>query len=202
MKSEISQADKTRIEAGIRGKYINVAVSPEGLFRFPTGRAGLEGLQYDPAWIQLLPDQVVASYCGVGNPFSLGPVKKGESVLDIGCGAGVDTLLAAMMAGRSGKAVGVDFVPEMLERAEANLAETRLRNATFHRASGERLPFDDRSFDTVISNGVINLIPDKAAAMKEAFRVLKPGGRLMIADQVLAGRVEKDLRARLASWFQ
>ena len=202
MDTPISPTDNDQIEAGIRGKYTKVAVSPEALFRYPTRRAGLEGLKYDPALIQSLPDHVTASYCGVGNPFSLGPVNKGESVLDIGCGVGVDTLLAAMMAGASGKAVGVDIVPEMLERAEANLRETGLRNVTFHRASGERLLFADGSFDVVISNGVINLIPDKAATLKEAMRVLKPGGRLMIADQILAGRSQKDMKARLASWFQ
>lgn len=202
METQISQKDKDRIESGIRGKYTKVAKSPEGLFKYPTGRAGLEGLNYDPELIRALPDQVAASYCGVGNPFSLGPVHEGEAVLDIGCGAGVDTILAAMMAGPSGKAVGVDIVVEMLRRAEENLKMTGIKNVTFKKVSGEQLPFEDESFDVLISNGVINLIPDKGATLKEAVRLLKPDGRLMIADQIAAGRLQKDLKARLDSWFQ
>ena len=202
METQISQKDKNRIEAGIRGKYVKVAENPEGLFKYPTGRAGLETLKYDSALIQSLPEDVVASYCGAGNPFSLGSINEGEAVLDIGCGAGVDTILAAMMAGPSGKAVGVDIVPEMLRRAEENLKMTDLKNVIFKKASGEKLPFEDNSFDVVISNSVINLIPDKAATLKEAMRLLKPGGRLMIADQITVGRLQKNIKARLASWFQ
>lgn len=202
MQTQISQKDKNKIEAGIRGKYEKVADSPEGLFKYPTGRAGLEALNYDTELIDKLPESVTASYCGVGNPFSLGPVNKGEAVLDIGCGAGVDTILAAMMTGPDGNSVGVDIVAEMLQRAETNLRLTGLRNVTFQETSGEKLPFEDNSFDVVISNGVINLIPDKANALKEALRVLKPGGRLMIADQLLVGQVQKDLKDRIDSWFQ
>ena len=202
METQISQNDKDRIEAGIRGKYVKVADSPEGLFKYPTGRAGLEGLQYDPELIRALPEAVAASYCGVGNPFSLGPINAGDAVLDIGCGSGVDTLLAAMMAGPTGKAVGIDLTAEMLQRAEANFALTDLQNVTFKKASGEKLPFEDNHFDVVISNGVINLIPDKAATLKEALRVLKPGGRLMIADQILAGLLPADMKKRIDKWAQ
>lgn len=202
MEAQISQKDKDQIEAGIRSKYIKVADSPEGLFKYPTGRAGLEALGYDPGLIRALPEAIIASYCGAGNPFSLGPVNEGVAVLDIGCGAGVDTILAAMMAGPSGKATGVDIVPEMLRRAEENLKMTDLKNVIFKKASGEKLPFEDNSFDVLISNSVINLIPDKVGTLKEAMRVLKPGGRLMIADQIMVGRLQKDIKARLASWFQ
>lgn len=202
MEAQISQEDRNRIEAAIRRKYVKVAGSPEGLFKYPTGRAGLETLNYDPALIKSLPEDVVASYCGVGNPFSIGPINEGEAVLDIGCGAGVDTLLAAMMAGPTGTAAGIDLTAEMLERAEVNLKLTGLRNVTFQKASGEKLPFEDNSFDVVISNGVINLIPDKAATLKEAMRVLKPGGRLMIADQILTGSLPADLKDRIDKWSQ
>lgn len=202
MQTQISQKDKNKIEAGIRAKYEKVADSPEGLFKYPTGRAGLEALNYDSELIDMLPESVTTSYCGVGNPFSLGPVNKGETVLDIGCGAGVDTILAAMMTGPDGNSVGVDIVAEMLQRAETNLRLTGLRNVTFQKTSGEKLPFEDNSFDVVISNGVINLIPDKANVLKEALRVLKPGGRLMIADQILVGQLQKDLKDRIDGWFQ
>ncbi len=202
METQITQKDLEQIAAGIRDKYSRVADSPQGQFKYPTGRAGLETLKYDAALINSLPDDVAASYCGVGNPFSLGAIRKGDAVLDIGCGAGVDTIIAAMMTGAEGKAVGVDIVPEMLQRAEANLRLTDLKHVTFQSASGEHLPFPDAHFDAVISNGVINLIPDKDAAMREILRVLKAGGRLMIADQVMAGGTPKSLKDRLSSWFQ
>ncbi|MCJ7594903.1 MAG: methyltransferase domain-containing protein [Desulfobacterales bacterium] len=202
MKAQITQEDLKQIEVGIRNKYSKVADSPEGQFKYPTGRAGLEALKYDAALIDKLPDEVAASYCGVGNPFSLGAIRRGDWVLDIGCGAGVDTILAAMMTGFEGKAVGVDIVPEMLQRAEANLRMVDPYHVTFQSATGEHLPFPDDHFDVVISNGVINLIPDKDVALSEILRVLKTGGRLMIADQVMAGSIQKSLKDRLSNWFQ
>jgi SAM-dependent methyltransferase len=199
---QVTQDDINKIEAGIRNKFIKVADSPEGLFKYPTGRSGIEAQKYDPELVGVLPEEVISSYCGVGNPFSLGPINKGDVILDIGCGTGVDTILAAMMAGPTGKAVGIDIVPEMLQRARSNVALTGLKNASFESTSGGILPFSDNEFDVVISNGVINLIPDKAALLKEVSRVLKPGGRLMLADQVAIGSVQKDMKTRLANWFQ
>ncbi len=202
MQTQLSQKDKDRIEAGIHGKYRKVANSPEGLFKYPTGRAGMAFLKYDPKLIEALPDTVTNAYCGVGNPFSLGPVDPGDAVLDIGCGAGVDTFLAAMMAGPTGTAAGVDLTVEMLERAKSNLKLTGLKNVTFQIASGEKLPFEDSRFEVVLSNGVLNLILDKAATLKEILRVLKPGGRLMIADQILKGPLQTDERERIDKWAQ
>lgn len=202
METQISQKDLEQIAEAIRDKYSKVANSPEGQFKYPTGRAGLEALKYDAALIDNLPNEVADSYCGVGNPFSIGVIRKGDAVLDIGCGAGVDTILAGLITGPEGKAIGVDVVPEMLQRAEANLRLSDLNNVTFQSATGEHLPFPDDHFDAVISNGVINLIPDKDAAMREILRVLKAGGRLMIADQVMAGSIQKSLKDRLTNWFQ
>lgn len=195
-----NQADK--IAASIRQKYSEVAKNPEGQFQYPTGRKGLEALNYDKSLIDKLPDAVAYFYCGVGNPFSIGKVNPGEHILDVGCGAGVDTILAAMMAGPNGSAVGVDMVPEMIARAESNLKMTGIDHARFQATAGENLPFPDDWFDVVISNGAINLIPDKERVLTEIHRVLKPGGRLMVADQIAAGSVQKDFEARLASWFQ
>ena len=200
MKNQLTSQDRKRIEEGIRGKYTKVSDSPEGLFQFPTGRAGLEALNYDPELIQALPDSAVASYCGVGNPFTLGVIRKGEAVLDIGCGAGIDTIVAAMMVGPAGTVAGIDMVPEMLARARENLRMTDLKNVIFEEAYGEKLPFADGGFDVVISNGVFNLIPDKAKALSEVVRVLKPGGRLMMADQILVGELPSAIKARVASW--
>ena len=202
MDSQITTEDLKKIEAGIREKYIRVAKSPEGLFKYPTGKKGLEELHYDKSLIDKLPDAVASSYCGVGNLFTLGEINTGEQVLDIGCGAGVDTIFASMMTGPTGNVAGVDIVPEMLQQAETNLRMTDLKNVTFKNASSENLPFHDDTFEVVISNGVINLIPDKEAALSEIFRVLKPAGRLMVADQVDSGSVQKDIKVRLANWFQ
>jgi ubiquinone/menaquinone biosynthesis C-methylase UbiE len=145
---------------------------------------------------------VTASYCGVGNPFTLGAVNEGESVLDIGCGCGVDTIFAAKMTGTSGKVVGIDLMPEMLQRAKENLKFANLDNVTYEEASSDNLSFPDMKFDVVISNGVFNLVPDKAKALSEVFRVLKPSGRLMIADQILIGELTKDRKQIIKSWFQ
>jgi arsenite methyltransferase len=200
MEPELTVQDKKRIKESIQGKYTKVSDSPEGLFRYPTGQAGLEALHYDPDILRDLPEVAVTSYCGVGNPFSLGSIHEGESVLDIGCGGGVDTLVAAIMAGPTGKAVGIDMIPEMLERAKKNLQATSLKNVTFRECSAEDLPFTDDSFDVVISNGVFNLIPDKAKALAEAFRVMKPHGRFMIADNVLSGQLLEDTKTKVDRW--
>lgn len=202
MELKLAPEDKKRIEKSIRQKYTKVASSPEGHFNYPTGRAGLEALAYDSERIEALTESIVASYCGVGNPFTLTPIRCGEAVLDIGCGAGVDTFIAASMVGPEGKAVGIDIIPEMLERAIQNLHETTFKNVTFQLTSAENLPFTDESFDMVISNGVFNLIPDKTRALAEALRVLKPSGCLMIADQILTGQLQADTKARIESWFR
>jgi SAM-dependent methyltransferase len=202
MESQITKDDLKQIEAGIREKYNKVAKNPEGQFKYPTGKKGLEELNYDKTLIEELPAAVASSYCGVGNPFSLGKINPGEQILDIGCGAGVDTILAAKIVGPKGSVVGVDIVPEMITRAESNLQLMGLDNVNFQQVSGEQLPFSGDTFDVVISNGVINLIPDKEAALSEIIRVMKPAGRLMVADQVAAGSVQKDIKARLANWFQ
>lgn len=200
MENELSIQDKQQIAETIRKKYARVAENPEGLFRYPTGRAGLVALNYAPDIIEALPDQVRAAYCGVGNPFTLGPIQPGEAVLDIGCGAGVDSLVAARMVGPSGSVTGIDLVPEMLAKARENTQIAGADNITFMEASAEHLPFPDHHFDVVISNGVFNLVVDKVKALEEVHRVLKPGGRFMLADQVLTGELPKETKARVENW--
>jgi SAM-dependent methyltransferase len=202
MNTAFSPQEQQLIFQGIRGKYAHVAQSPQGLFRFPTGREGLEALGYPRPYLGCLPGPVLESYCGVGNPFSLEPPARGEDILDIGCGGGVDTLLAALMAGPRGRACGVEPVPEMLARALANLEASGLANASFFPAPADDLPFPDASFDLVISNGALNLVPDKARALAEAWRVLRHGGRLQIADQVLIGPGFADKGEAISCWFQ
>ena len=200
MENELTCQDKQRIEESIRQKYLKAAVSPEGLFQYPTGRAGLQALDYAPDMVRDLPEAVAASYCGVGNPFILGPIHEGEAILDIGCGAGVDSIIAARLVGPSGSVTGIDLVPEMLARASENARLAGLDNVTFQESSAEQLPFPDNSFDMVISNGVFNLVVDKVKALSEVFRVLKPGGRFLLADQVLAGELPKETKTRMENW--
>lgn len=202
MEDQFSAQDKKWIQQTIQETYSKAAESPDGLFNYPTGHEGLKALKYDPDLIKALPAEVGASYCGVGNPFSLGPINAGESVLDVGCGAGVDTLCSAMKVGPSGKAVGIDLTPAMLEKAKNNLSMTDLQNVAFKLGSVENLPFADGEFDVVTSNGAFNLVPDKVGALAEIHRVLKSGGRLMFADEVLIAELPKEKDKIIKSWAQ
>ncbi|MCF8026050.1 MAG: methyltransferase domain-containing protein [Desulfobacteraceae bacterium] len=197
---ELRADEKRQIVESVSSKYERVAISPEGWFKYPTGREGLQILGYDSSLIEQLPDTIAAFYCGVGNPFSLGSLESGQTVLDVGCGAGVDTILAGIMVGPNGRAVGVDLVPEMLERACRNLAQTNCENVGFQEASAEALPFPDQSFDVTISNGAFNLVPDKPKALAEVMRVLKPGGQLLLADQILTGPQPENARECINRW--
>ena len=200
MKSNLSKEDKNRILDGIRKKYSQVSVTPKGLFNYPTGREGLNGLGYDPKIVESIPQPVIDSFCGVGNPFSLGPIHEGETILDIGSGGGFDVIFAAIKAGAEGNVTGIDVTPGMLERSKKNLKETSIETVVLRQASAENLPFSDNKFDVVISNGVFNLIPEKAKALSEVYRVLKSGGRLMMADQILTGELSKEQKLSVESW--
>jgi len=147
-----------------------------------------------------VPDATVESFAGVANHWLLGRPRAGEAVLDLGCGAGTDLLIAAQMTGATGRAIGVDMTPAMLERADAGAREMALANVELHESLIEALPLDDDSVDVVISNGVIDLVPDKDAVFDEIDRVLRPGGRIQLADVVIRTAVSEDARARIDLW--
>lgn len=191
---------RRRVLQSLREKYVRVAACPTGLFRYPTGPDGLKALGYPEDFLASLPESVAGSYCGVGNPFTLGPLFPGEAVVDIGCGAGVDALLAARLVGPAGRVVGLDVVAEMALRAREHARATGAAPTFFLVAEAERLPFPDRCFEVALSNGAFNLVVDKARALAEVFRVLKPGGRCFLADEVLAGELQPDPESRLARW--
>jgi SAM-dependent methyltransferase len=184
----------------IRKTYTDVSTDQEQDFIFPTGRSWAQDLGYPEPELSRVPDATVESFAGVANHWLLGRVEPGEVVLDLGCGAGTDLLIAAQMAGRAGRALGVDMTAAMLERAEASAREMGLANVELHGSLIEALPLDNASVDIVISNGVIDLVPDKEAVFDEIDRVLRPGGRLQLADVVIHTEVSEDARARIDLW--
>jgi arsenite methyltransferase len=183
----------------IEKTYTEVSTKPEEDFIFPTGRAWAEDLGYPPE-LANVPEASVESFAGVANHFVLGRLEEGATVLDLGCGAGADLLVAAQMVGPEGKAIGIDMTSSMLERARAGAREMGLDNVELHEGLIESLPLEDESVDVVISNGVIDLVPDKDAVFAEIDRVLRPGGRLQIADVVIHKEVSEDARERIDLW--
>lgn len=183
----MSAADRASIHDAILEKYRKVSVSPRGQFRYPTGEASALGLGYPPELVAEVPTEVRLRFVGVGNPFSLGPILPGQAIVDLGCGAGFDVFIAAQRVGSEGRVAGVDLSPEMLGIAELGRAATEFIQIVFGVAAIEALPFPEASFDVALSNGVLNLIPDKPAALRQIFRVLKPGGRLQACDMGLVG---------------
>jgi arsenite methyltransferase len=191
--------DVQRLKSEIKKTYASVSQEPEKDFIFPTGRAWAEDLDY-PEELASIPDTSVESFAGVANPFSLGRLAPGEHVLDLGCGAGTDTLVAARMVSHTGRVTGIDMTPEMLSQARAAAAAMDATNVVFVEGDVEQLPFPAESFDVAISNGVIDLIPDKDAVFAEIFRVLRPGGRLQIADVTIQEPVSEAGRRDIDLW--
>ncbi|HYY75128.1 MAG TPA: methyltransferase domain-containing protein [Gaiellaceae bacterium] len=187
------------LKSEIKKTYACVSEQPETDFIFPTGRAWAEDLGY-PAELAAVPESAVESFAGVANPWELGRLETGERVLDLGCGAGTDTLVAAQMVGPEGRVVGIDMTPEMLAKARVAAAELGAANVELLEAEAERLPFPDGSFDVVISNGVIDLIPDKDAVFAEIFRVLAEGGRIQVADVTIQNPVSEEGRRKIDLW--
>ena len=194
-----ARVDVAVLRDEIQKTYTEVSTEPDREFIFPTGRAWSRDLGY-PAEIERVPEETVESFAGVANPFSLGRVDPGQVVLDLGCGAGTDLLIAAQMVGDQGQAIGVDMTPSMLERARESAAAMGLTNVVLHESLIESLPLPDASVDVVISNGVIDLVPDKDAVFSELDRVLRPGGRLQLADVVIHTAVSEDARDRIDLW--
>lgn len=199
MATEVT-VDIFQLRSAIEDEYTEVANCPIKGFHFHTGRVLAARLGYPAERVAALPDQVVESFAGVGNPFTWGDPAPGESVLDLGSGAGFDALQAAAMVGPAGKVIGVDMTPAMLDKSRENASLLGLTNAEFREGYLEELPVEDASIDLIISNGVLNLCPDKAAVLAEAFRVLKPGGRMQLSDTIVASAVPEDGKADINLW--
>jgi SAM-dependent methyltransferase len=188
------------LRSEIEKTYTQVSTDQDKDFIFPTGRAWAEDLGYPQPELSRVPDASVESFAGVANHFLLGRIEPGATVLDLGCGAGTDLLIAAQMVGSDGKVIGIDMTPTMLDLAQASAAELGIDNVELHAGLIESVPVGDESIDVVISNGVIDLVPDKDAVFDEIDRVLKPGGRLQVADVVIHTEVSEDARDRIDLW--
>ena len=193
------EIDVELLKSEIKKTYATVSQEPATDFIFPTGRAWAQELDY-PIELAKVPESAVESFAGTANPWTLGRLEPGERVLDLGSGAGTDSLIASQMVGERGSVTGIDMTSEMLAKARAAAAEMGASNVEFVEGEAERLPFPDESFDVVISNSVIDLIPDKDAVFAEIFRVLVPGGRMQIADVTIQNPVSDEGRRNIDLW--
>jgi SAM-dependent methyltransferase len=200
MAIEVEGLDVALLRSEIQRTYADVSTQPDQEFIFPTGRAWALDLGYPQDLLARVPEASCESFAGVANPFSMGALQPGEDVLDVGSGAGMDSLVAAQMVGPTGSVTGIDMTPEMVVKARGSVAEMGLGNVTIVEGSAEHLPFDDASFDVVISNGVIDLIPDKDAVFSEITRVLRPGGRIQLADVTIQNPVSEESKRDIDLW--
>jgi arsenite methyltransferase len=193
--------DTNLLRDEIQKVYTQVVCDPKQGYHFHTGpEYAADLLGYARAALAELPDSVTAPFAGVGNPLSMGMPRRGETVVDIGAGSGMDAFLAAKAVGASGRVIAVDMTDAMLERGRENVARTGMRHVEFRKGLAEALPVDDGTVDLVISNGVINLCPDKAIVLREAFRILKPGGRLQIGDILVQKDIPPAAREKVEIW--
>jgi 2-polyprenyl-3-methyl-5-hydroxy-6-metoxy-1,4-benzoquinol methylase len=179
-------------------EYAEVALNPELGFHFHTGRILATKLDYSDDWLEGLPEEAIESFAGTGNPFCSGILSPGQKILDAGCGAGLDCLIAAKMVGSAGEVIGVDMTKEMIEKASAQSAG--VKNVTFKKGVIEELPVEDQWADMVISNGALNLAPDKDAVFRELNRVLKLGGGIQVADILVEKPIPESARRNIELW--
>jgi arsenite methyltransferase len=188
------------LRKAIQDEYREVAKEPDKGFHFHTGRTLTRIVGYQDAWLEGVAESAIASFAGTGNPFAMGELVPGEKVVDIGSGGGIDSLIAARMVGPDGKVIGIDMTREMLEKARAAAVESGIDNVEFREAYMEDLPVADDWADVVISNGVLNLTPDKQKVLAEMYRILRPGGRLQLADIMVDREVPEAAKRKIDLW--
>jgi SAM-dependent methyltransferase len=196
----VPDVDVDTLRCEIRNEYAEVAGNPQRGFHFHTGRRLAKILGYDEALLDAVPESAIESFAGTGNPFSLGAIQAGAHIVDIGSGAGIDSLIAGHLTGPDGHVIGIDMTPEMLEKAARAAEEAGMAQVEFRDGYAEALPVADDWADLIISNGVVNLCPDKLAAFGEMYRVLKPGGRLQIGDILVQKPVSQAAKRDINLW--
>jgi arsenite methyltransferase len=198
----LSQFSSSEIKSAVAERYSAVATNPDEKFNFPVGRKFAESVGYESAILDHLPAGMWESFTGAGNPQAFVDARPGETVLDLGCGAGLDLYLYAQKIGPNGRLYGLDLSAEMLNKARQNLTETGVSNVEWLNASADSIPLPDNSVDLVTANGIYNLSPDKDAVMREVARVLKPGGRTIFAEIVLKSELPTEVRCEIKDWFR
>lgn len=194
------EIDDAAVYAQVQQRFAALAIDPATERRFEIGRSSALKLGYESSVLDALPEAAVERFAGVGNPLSLGLPCERATVLDLGCGAGMDVMIAAKAVGPDGKVIGIDMTDEMVERARQGCSECGLINVEIRKGMAHCLDVGDESVDVVISNGVINLCPNKEQVLAEAYRVLKSGGRLQVADMSLVDGVDPELLERVGEW--
>lgn len=192
----------TEIKTAVAERYGLVATAPGQKFNFPVGRNFAESVGYEPALLDRLPTGMWESFTGAGNPQPFVDARVGETVLDLGCGAGLDLCLYAQKVGPTGRLYGLDLSKAMIDKARGNLAALGIPNVEWLHAAADTIPLPDNSVDLVTANGIYNLSPEKDAVMKEVARVLKPGGRTIFAEIVLKSELPQDVRREINDWFR
>jgi ubiquinone/menaquinone biosynthesis C-methylase UbiE len=198
----LAEHSSEEIKAAVAERYGQVATSPGQRFNFPVGRKFAESVGYDSALLDSLPKGMWESFTGAGNPQAFVDAKPGETLLDLGCGAGLDLYLYAQKIGPTGKLFGLDLSEPMLEKARGNLAAVGVAGIEWLHAAADAIPLPDNSVDIVTANGIYNLSPDKDAVMREVARVLKPGGRTIFAEIVLQSELPHEVRREINDWFR
>lgn len=198
----IADLTAEEIRRAVVERYGQVATDPTGAFNFPVGRAYAEAIGYPPATLASVPEEAVRSFAGVTYFHPRTKLVPGEVVLDLGCGAGMDMIIAAKAVAPNGRVIGIDYSEAMVASATKNAKRVGVMNVMVHRAPVEALPLPDASVDVAEANGVYNLAPEKERAVAEVYRVLKPGGRLVAAEIALRHDVPASERATLQDWFR
>lgn len=192
--------DVAALETKVKAMYRSVALEPEGEFHFEMGRALAERLGYSPTELDMIPSEAIASFAGVGHFFDLAKPRPGDKIVDLGSGSGMDTFVAALKVGPAGRVIGIDMTDEQLAKAERLRKAAGIAHVEYRKGYIEKTGLTDATFDLVISNGVINLAPDKAAVFGEAARLMKPGGRLALADIVTEKPLPEGITCDATLW--
>jgi SAM-dependent methyltransferase len=199
---ELHELTSGEIKSRVAERYGRVAVSPYEKFGFPVGRKFAESVGYDPVLLETLPNSMWESFTGAGNPQPFVDARVGETVLDLGCGAGLDLFLYAKQVGPTGRLFGLDLSEAMLAKARNNLAAVGMSNVEWLHAAADAIPLPDNSVDLVTANGIFNLSPDKDAVMRDVARVLRVGGRTIFAEIVLKSELPTEIRRGIDDWFR